>query len=473
MSLRDYQAGGLDQIRAHFREGLKRILLVAPTGSGKTVMFSYMIQECVKNGMKAVILVRGRKLVDQASLRLAREGVAHGVLMSGHWNFRPHLGVQVCSIDTLISRKIRPPADLLVIDEADLAVSPGFKEVLAGYPDAFIVAVTATPWVFGGLKHLAQVIVKPVSMLELMEQGHLVAFRYFAPSEPDLTGVRTSASTHDYVVDELQERMIAGALTGHIVEHWLKLAKGRPTICFAVNINHSKILLERFAESGIRAEHIDANTPDVERDRIIRRLESGSTHVVCNVGIWCRGVDIPAVSALVLARPTQSRNLYIQQCGRGTRLFAGKRDCLLLDHAGNIKRHGFPTFEPAVDLNGKISSERDSLETKICKVCFAAYRGDTCAECGTGPAEREGIAPEESNDELIELTQPVAKTEEEQYLEYLEDQRKAKGYKPGWQYHKLLDKYPRDRVKHLIPDWWVKLQQNVFAGAPFRGHGGK
>ena len=145
-----------------------------------------MVKAAVEKKRNAVILVRGRKLVDQASQRLFRENVTHGVLMAGHWNYKPTMPVQVCSVDTLIARKLRPKADLIIIDEAHLAISDGYREVIADYPDAFIVAVTATPYVDKSLTHVAQTVVHPISMNELIEQGFLVPFRYFAPSTPEL-----------------------------------------------------------------------------------------------------------------------------------------------------------------------------------------------------------------------------------------------------------------------------------------------
>ncbi len=471
MEARNYQLQGIDSIRDKFRTGTKKVLLWLATGAGKTFMFCKMVKESEARGNRAIIMVRGRKLVDQASQRLLREHVAHGVLMNKHWNFRPHLPVQVCSIDTLIARDLRPPAQLIIIDEAHLAVSEGYRQVLADYPDAFIVSVTATPWVDKGLRHIADTIVHPISMEELVGAGYLVPFRYFAPSEPDLRNVKISSSTKDYVTDQLEIAMEAGSLTGNIVEHYKKLASDRPALCFAVNVHHSKTLTERFRAGNVRAEHCDADTSDSERNAIIHRLETGETKVVCNVGILSTGIDIPSVSCLIMARPTTSRNLFIQQAGRGTRTFSGKENCLLLDHAGNIQRHGLPTDETEVDLDGR---ERKShlRKSKICEACFAVYRAPICPECGVESKEEKIIEPpEETEDELKELR-------EADYVlrEYRRLQREGKrsGKKPAWAMYALVNKFTFDVASKYLDSWFVKRYQGeqhggVFSNSPFVG----
>ncbi len=401
--LRNYQFKAVTSIREDFKAGKRRILLWMPTGAGKTVVFCYLVKETAKRGKHCLIVVRGRKLVDQASQRLFREQVPHGTMMAGHWNYRPHFPVQVCSIDTLISRSYKPKADLIIIDEAHMAQSGGYKEFLAQYDnESFIVGVTATPYADKGLRHIAESIVHPITMQELIDQGHLVPFRYFAPGEPNLEGVRINATSKDYNSGELEKRMVSGQLTGKIIDHWLSIASDRPTLLFGVNIHHSQFLAEKFREAGIEAEHCDADTSDKERNEIIKRLESGKTKVVCNVGIFCTGVDIPSLGAIIMARPTKSYNLYIQQAGRGTRTSKGKTNCILLDHAGNIKQHGFPTLEPEVDLDGQIKGE-SSRGVKTCPHCFCIYSGSLCPECGVSPPEAERPEIIETEDKLEEI----------------------------------------------------------------------
>ena len=472
MALRPYQVTFKKEIKAHFARGNKRVLGWLATGAGKTVSFCDMIQEVDARGKHAIVVVRGRKLVEQASKRLFRENVRHGVMMANHWNYKPYERVQVCSIDTLLARQIKPKADLMIIDEAHLFGPDSKASDLLNEYDCFVLAVTATPYHPKGLAHLADVIVHPITMMELIQQGSLVDFKYFAPSSPDMKGVKTTNGEYNNI--ETENRMIAGQLTGKIIDHWTKYALNRPTICFAVNINHSKFLVQKFLDAGIAAEHLDADTPDSERENIIRRIENGQTKIVSNVGVLCIGVDIPCVSAIIGARPTQSINLFIQQAGRGTRLHDLKKDCLYFDHAGNIERHSmFPTEEPQVDLEGNIT-ETYKMLSKTCKTCFAVYRGTNCPECG--PREKVDlpfIEIAESEDELHELvitaTNPV-----EQWLQKLEQDRKKLGRQPGWQYKKLLEKFTEKECMGLIPKWWLDIQakkeeENLFKQSPFSG----
>lgn len=467
--IRQYQTESLDLIRNEFIAGKKKVLLWLATGGGKTFIFSKMIKEAASRGLSAIVVVRGRKLVDQASQRLFRERVHHGVLMAGHWNYRPHIPIQVCSIDTLIARQLRPKADLIIIDEAHMATSEGYKKFLSLY-DTFVVSVTATPYCDKGLRHVADTVVHPISMQGLIDAGYLVPFRYFAPSEPDLTEVAVSRSTKDYVSEQLETAMVAGQLTGKIIDHWKKIAEGRPTICFAVNVHHSKLLVDNFLMNGVTAEHCDADTPDGERNAIISRLESGETKVVCNVGILSTGVDIPSLGCIIMARPTKSRNLYVQQAGRGTRIANEKTNCILLDHAGNINRHGLPTDEPDVDLDGK-ETKKIVRESKTCKNCFAVYLGKECPECGVEAPAPPKVDILETEEELKELTEADLDIVTRTHKQLLRDALQ-KGRKPAWAHYRLIDRFGFDDARPNLPQWFLqhygRSQASPFANSPYQ-----
>lgn len=456
MGARDYQLESIDQIRNFFMQGITKVLLWLSTGAGKTWIFCLMTKEAVKRGNRVIILVRGRKLVDQASQRLFREQVSHGVLMSGHWNYRPHAQVQVCSIDTLKSRKLFPDASLVIIDEAHLFTSKADIEYLKNYsekPGVFMIPVTATPYCKKGLRHVADKIVHPVTMLDLIDRGFLVPFRYYAPTSPDLTGVKVS-STGDYVNEQVEEAMVEGQLTGKIVQHWEELSERRPTLVFACNIRHSKTLAKKFNDNGHRFVHCDADCSDKERDEAIRQLEAGEIDGICNVGIFCTGVDIPSLGCLVGARPTKSKNLFIQMAGRGTRLADGKNDCIYLDHAGNIEEHGLPTDETPVDLDG--TKKNPVKKSKICKSCFAVFRASYCPECGApAPVERGDADLEESDKKLVELKNVELDPIKREY-EKLKRHAKEKKYNYKWANYKLIDKFGYDNVKDYLQPSFVE-----------------
>lgn len=372
MELRPYQQNALDAIRQHFASGLKKVLLHMATGGGKTLIFCQVLKGAHERGRRALMVVRGRKLVDQASRRLDREGVDHGVMMAGHWRRRPVLPIQIASIDTLYARRNKeklPDFDLIVLDEAHYATSPSFLWLIEQYPDVFLLPVTATPHVKGGLQHIAEVVVYPISIKELIEQNYLVPPVYYAPSKPNLGNVRIDRKTGDYRLDELSEAMQKTNLYGDMVKSYQKHASGLATLLFCVDVKHSKAVCETFISAGITAEHIDAAMPEKERNEVIERLETGVTKVITNVGIFTTGVDIPCLRCIMLARPTKSYNLYIQILGRGTRLYPGKENFIVLDHADCVAEHGFIANERKCKLEGEAEVKQKPV-TVTCQVCY-------------------------------------------------------------------------------------------------------
>lgn len=450
-SMRPYQQKAIELIRKEYQSGHKKTLLHLATGGGKTHIFSDILKTTASKKNPCIMVVRGRHLVEQASQRLFREGVEHGVQMASHWNKNHGALVQICSIDTLISRRSFPRAKLVVIDEAHLFTSHGCKEFLSHYEDSFVLAVTATPFTKESLAHLADTVIHPIGMQELIDQGYLVPPRYFAPSSPNLRGVRTRSG--DYVNDELEERM--NVLTGDIVSHWKKLGENRPTIAFAVNLRHSKHIVDQFKMAGIPAEHIEGENTHEERELAISKLKSGEIKILSNVGVLCTGVDIPFVSAILMARPTKSYNLYIQQAGRGTRASERKNDFIVLDHAGNVLRHGFITDEREVDLNG-VESKPKELTPRVCEECFAIYTGSICHACGkAAPINEKRIQIENKEGELKELTK---QDQVKIFVKTMKELAKKRGYKRGWAYYKTIEKYGQEIAdvqfpKKYIPPW--------------------
>lgn len=417
MSLRPYQTNAVDEIRQIYASGERKVLLKLATGAGKTVIFSHIVRSALDKGRRSAIITRGRKIVGQASARLSKEGVPHGVMMGSHALHAPHRFVQVCSITTLYTRKIVPKADIVVIDEAHFATAPEFhwaiKEFEAQNPNVCILAVTATPYTRKPLRHLANKIVAPISTQAIIEAGFLVDARYFAPSEPDLSGVRIRAG--DYVETDLNAVMSRTKIIGDLVENYKKYSNELSALCFCVSIAHATLVCQQFNEAGIPAVVLHADSPDDVRDDAIRELEHGPLKVICNVGVMGVGVDIPWLRTVILARPTKSLNLYLQQIGRGSRPYPGKEKYLVLDHASNVRAHGFMTDEHEANLDGY---EPDAgPRTRTCKACFAIYNPllhpQFCPACGVEwrVEARGGGAgvPEAAPGTLVELKPGDAK----------------------------------------------------------------
>jgi superfamily II DNA or RNA helicase len=201
--------------------------------------------------------------------------------------------------------------------------------------------VTATP-VRGdgrGLGGIFEVLIECPQVAELIELGHLVGTRVYAPSSPDLAGVQVKRG--DSVESQLAEAMDRPKLVGDIVTHWWKYSERRKTVAFAVDVRHSIHLRDEFIRAGVRAEHIDGNTPKDERDATLARLASGEIELVTNCMVLTEGWDMPEVGCCILARPTRKMGLYRQMLGRVLRPAPGKKDAIILDHSGAVFRHGF------------------------------------------------------------------------------------------------------------------------------------
>lgn len=423
-----------------------RVLLVSPTGSGKGTIASHMIESAVAKGKRVLFLINRRELVKDLSKRLDRLGVDHGVIMGDHPRRRPWLKVQVASIDTL-HRFERPlPADLIFVDEAHFSISPTWLKVIGNYPKTPVIGMTATPIRADGrgLGELFNAMVECLSLPELTDLGYLVPTRVFAPSVPDLSTVKVQAG--EYNQKQLAQVVDRSKLTGDIVDHWVRLAQGRPSVCFAVNVKHSKHIVERFIGAGIRAAHIDAKTPDHERDRFWAQLVDGSLQVVSSVGVISYGWDVPPVSCAILARPTKSEALYLQMVGRVLRPHETKSDALILDHAGATLEHGFVDEPREWTLKGKKKRRRgprDAEKKRVYRCLECWYTFDpkflACPECHTAIPPRD-LTPEVVPGDLQEVDKSTYKIRKlSQNPEIAELQRVAaeRGYRSGWVWNEI------------------------------------
>lgn len=451
--LRDYQQRDIEGIRAAFRAGHQRVLLVEPTGAGKGTSCAYMVQKAAAKGNHVQFWVNRKTLVYDMSKRLDRLGVDHGVIMSDHPRRKPWLNVHVASIDTLRRRSHLPPANLIIIDEAHFAVSDGWKQCMDRYPGAKFILMTATPIRQDGrgLEEVADYMVLGPSVQDLIDRDYLVPGRVFAPSTPDLAGVGHSGA--EFNTKQLADRCDKPTLIGDMVAHWRRLARDRKTACFAVDKHHAHGIAERFRCAGVNAVPVLDDTPDDERDRIWEDLDDGDLNMVVSVGVISYGWDHPIVSAVILGRPTESLALHLQQLGRGARIHpqSGKRDFLILDHAGNTHNHGFYEDPRRWTLQGEAAGsasekDKDGPSVSTCLKCFCTFASGrpTCPACGA-PVIRQHRKITEADGELQEMRKRQAiedwknRQTADQRRQKFEEWRRLgveKGYKPGWAFVK-------------------------------------
>jgi DNA repair protein RadD len=309
-TLRPYQCATVDEIESAIAAGERRILMVAPTGSGKTVIAGEIITRFTQRYRPVLVLAHRLEIITQTSSKLCGCGIRHGIIKAG-FSPRPMERVQVASVATLWVRAMRsnsmslPLADLLIVDECHHATATTWRKIIAAYPDAVLIGLTATPCRGDGrgLGGIFTAMIECPQVAELIEQGYLVKSRVYAPVTPNLRGVHTRAG--DYVEHELAARMNVAKLVGDIVTHWFKHGERRRTIAFAVNVAHSLHLHNEFVRAGVRAEHLDGETPKDERDAILARLASGETELVTNCMVLTEGWDMPEVGcAFSPARPS-------------------------------------------------------------------------------------------------------------------------------------------------------------------------
>lgn len=465
MELRPYQIQAINDLRdSAARYGYKKLLLQAATGAGKTIIASSIMGYCKENNNPVLFFAHTREIVKQTRDKLKALGLDCGIMMAGEIQDHEEL-IQVASIQTLHSRHKRlgdwylPPAKLVVIDEGHRSLSVTYLKMIDYYASkgAIILSLTATPIRSDGrgLGHVYEHMVQCPDIGELTKMGYLVPARYFAPSRPDLEGIKILAG--DYNEKELEKRMDKPKLIGDVVENWIQIANDRQTIVFASGVKHSKHMAESFRASGISAEHIDAKTPKDEREDILERHRTGETKIVCNVFVLTEGFDCPPVSCIVMARPTRNPGTYIQMGGRGLRPYEGKKDCIIIDHSDAIHTHGLLSefTEWTLDKDGSL---REKIQKRIvekgrdivCKECSAIYSGRRmCPECGHEPKSfGKGVAYKDGR--LFEIGKDIEggvkaknwpKEEKQSWYSQIYSYAMQRGYQKGWVAHTYKDKF--------------------------------
>lgn len=410
-AIRGYQSDLIEQARDAIRRGSRSPLLVLPTGGGKTAISADVMGSAARRGRKSVFVVHRRELVIQTSRTFDKVGIEHGIIAAG---FRPspHASVQIASIQTLARRALPWSPDMLVFDEAHHVASETWDQLFAKHPRAVRLGVTATPMRLDGrgLGDWFDEMIEGPTVRWLIEQGYLSNYKIFAPSTPDMSGVKTRAG--DWATSEVANRMDRPAITGDAIEHYRKLCDGARAIVFATNIEHSQHIVEQFRAAGYPAAHLDGKTDRAVRDATLAEFASGKIRILSNVDLFGEGFDVPAIEAVILLRPTQSTGLYLQQVGRGLRPAEGKKHAIILDHAGNALRHGMPDEIREWNLDPVEKRKRaptDELPIKQCPECFAVHDPQpVCPNCGHEyEVKRREI--EQRDGVLVELSEEMIK----------------------------------------------------------------
>lgn len=476
-----HQQRAIGQLRASLRAGKRHPLVYSPTGSGKTTIAGEIARLAREKDKRIAFTVPAISIVDQTVASFWHHGVKDvGVIQADHNSTDWAKPVQVCSLDTLTRRDAFPKVDMVIVDEAHV-IKKGLLKWMEMRPDMPFIGLSATPW-RRGLGQLFDDLIIAATITELQAAGILVKTRTFAPSHPDLTGVRTTAG--EFNAGDLARKATQKALTGDVVETWLAHADRVPTFCFAVDLAHAQLLHERFKDAGVSSAYIDHTMSLKERNSIQRDLARGNIEVICNVDCLGLGTDIPEVCCISYARPTKSITRWVQNIGRGLRSCQDKTDCLILDHSDTTLRLGFIEDMKITELDDGRPRRKTASKAPLPKVCpkcafVKPPRVQECPRCGF-VTERK-TAARTRDGQLVEIDEATRKslvarrkadlrfTEEEKLIVWrmLVGHGRRHGYKDGWasnKYREFFKVWPKGSTPVPMepsPEIanWIKSQQ--------------
>lgn len=397
VELRNYQREAFEKAREAIRQGSRRVLIVAPTGSGKTVLASALMEMTREKGNRAAFVVDRLSLIEQSSETFDRYGLNHGVIQGGHPRWAPAFPLQLCSIQTLARRRW-PEAQVDVFDEAHVLHKAHKRRMETG--DSIVIGLTATPFTRGLGKWFDQV-VNVTTTRQLINDGWLAPYRIYSCSEPDMAGVKVK-STGEW--DEGETSKKALEVVGDVVAEYMKHGESRKFICSAVDTAHVEELHRQFIAAGINAATYTYRDDDDDRADTVREFRKPNSEIrgLITVTAASRGFDVPDVSCVIMARPLRkSLAEHIQLFGRGLRIHEGKADCVVLDHSGNCARF-FEECEAFFDhgqdelcMGGKREkkpAKKKEKEPMKCPKCRALHTPmPECPSCGHKYPPREAV----------------------------------------------------------------------------------
>jgi len=475
IELRPYQSQMVAEIRDRWAEGTRAALGVLPTGGGKTEIAMKIIDDMPEGAGRALIVTERKSLCTQWVQRLRRAGVTRyvGVLQGANTRMVDS-PILVATTQTIRHRGVPEGVALIVLDEAHIWHDSN-DTVLDKLGAAKVLGLTATP-LRHGLGRRFQAVVIGARIRELIATGYLVRPRYFAPKPEAIANALEAVSIRagDFAASELSAAMRGKMIIGDVVGEWLTRGENRQTIAFCVDKQHARDLVAEFAMAEIEAAVVLDDTDDEERARLFEAFDRREIRVLATVGVLGVGFDAPVAACAILARPTLSYSLYLQQGGRVLRPHeaSGKTDALILDHAGNTGRFGLlEDFEPPARLS-EIDKDTDRRPRHaranlwVCKQCAAMnpITENICPECGAPWRKLSAVVIIDGRLVDVEHAEgealpglPLAEVCQSyrMFLHYAE----AKGLKRGWAWFATQRRYKIDEknARFLIPREWQYL----------------
>jgi len=404
MKLRPYQEQSKEAIFAEWDKGIKRTLLVLPTGTGKTIVFSKLIEDCVRGGERVLVLAHRGELLDQAADKLSQStGLACVTEKAEETCIGSWYRVVVGSVQTLMREKRLKQFshdffNTIVVDEAHHCISDSYQRVLGHFDESKVLGVTATPD-RGDMKNLGayfESLAYEYSLPQAIKEGFLSPIKsQTIPLKLDLTSVGQQAG--DFKVSDLGTAL--DPYLYQIADEMAKCAMDRKSVVFLPLVKTSQKFKDILNSKGFKAAEVNGNSKD--RAQVLKDFDEGKYNVLCNSMLLTEGWDCPSVDCIVVLRPTKTRSLYSQMVGRGTRLFPGKEYLLLLDFLWHTERH------------------------ELCHPAHLICENEDVAKAMTENIEKAGC-PIDIEEAEVKATEDVVAQREEALAKQLQEMRKRK-----------------------------------------------
>jgi len=444
IELREYQNESVAKLRENITSNKKRNILCAPTGSGKTVMFCFMTYNAVQRGKRVLIITDRIELLTQAGGTLSDFGLKP-IEISPKRKLTSLNGVLYVGMAQTISRRIKETMyqeffsklDLIIIDESHKQTFNSLLDYIS--ESCVVIGATATPYRDKNQKSLDefyQDIVEVVKISSLIDLGFLAKPNSYGV-KVDLSDIKISKG--DYDEKQVGDKFTEIKLYDGVYENYTRITPNKKTIIFASNIESSKVLVQKFKEANLPIEHIDGNTPQGERKRILNWFRTTPNAMISNVGILNAGFDCPDIDVVILYRATMSLPLFLQMVGRGSRTTKSKSEFTILDFGNNIQRHGFWEQDRVWSLKKK--KKRDGIApVKDCPKCLALLPAST-RDCPYCQHHFEPTVTEKEQAVIAELSKLTYAQVKNEVIgadfKKLEMIAQAKGYKKSWIYYHL------------------------------------
>lgn len=408
--------------------------------SGKTVCFASMAQSSQARNKIVWFLVHRTELLSQTIDTFDRFDI-------------PCLSIYIGMVATVVNHlDMFPEPDFIILDEGHHASAATWRKITEAFPDAFITGLSATPCRLDG-RPLCEVyddLIVGISTRELIDQGYLAPYKYFAPAVTDLSALKRRG--RDYDAAQAAELLSERAVFGDVIKHYREHSEGLQAICYCSTVAHSERTAEEFRNAGITAVHFDGNTPAAARRDIVSQYRAGHIKILCNCDLISEGFDVPDCHCCILLRPTMSTALFIQQSMRALRPQPGKT-AIILDHVNNYQRHGLPDDDREWSLTETVKPrpqyrEDGMLSVRQCPVCFGTFKTGppVCPYCGAPVTMTREEIKNIKEIRLAEVKQrrietarekvtDETKLEECRTLAELQAYAKRHGYSSGWAWY--------------------------------------